>query len=125
MFFNRQPQPQQGMSFKTQLFLILAVCLVGYIFRVPILAHFGIELEKSGKAIEGVEHTPKELPETAIINQAATVFLEPGRKPYATLGAGQLVTVLDVEDKGQSYITVRHNGMTGYVARRDLKLNKE
>jgi len=103
MFFNRQPQYQkQGMSFKTQLLLILAIGLVGYVFRVPILAHFGIELDGTAKTPTEIgQNAPKALPEQAMTAQAATVFLEPGRKPYATLGAEQLVTVLDTEDKGQ------------------------
>ena len=129
MFFGRKQQYEKpGMSMKTKFILLLVLVFGGLIFKDPILAHFGIETKPAGKAAimeeEAAPDAVKYFPKKAMTNQSAQVFQEPGRKPYATVGAGQAVTILDVEDTGQSYVTIRHNGMAGYIARRDLRLNK-
>ena len=120
MFGRRQQQPT-GMTMKTKLLLILFIVALLYIFKGPILAHFGFESkEPQPQEVQA----PGMLPQTAMVNQNATVFQEPGRKPYATVGAGQPVSILDAEDRGQAYINVRHNGMAGYISRRDLNIGK-
>ena len=121
-FGKKHHQPQGFLSFKNKFVLLVLVIGVGYIFRGPIMAHFGIEPAEV-KTTEAPQQGPKALPAQVMVTQSATVFLEPGRKPYATVAAGQPVSILDEHDNGQAFISVRHNGMAGYIARRDLKLN--
>lgn len=120
-FGQKHHQPQGFMSFKTKFMLLLTIIGVGYIFRGPILEHFGLEAPE-GTPTETAQQGPKVLPTQVMVTQSATVFLEPGRKPYATVGAGQPVSILDEHDTGQAFISVRHNGMAGYISRRDLQL---
>lgn len=120
--FGHKHQQKDFLSFKTKFILLILAIGIGYFFRGPILAHFGLESldPEPQKAVE--ETGPKMLPAQVMVAQSATVFLEPGRKPYATVSAGQPVSILDEVDKGQAFISVRHNGMAGYIARRDLNL---
>ena len=120
MFFGRKHE-KPGMSMKTKFLLILFLVGLFFVFKDTIMAHFGMEPAKP-TAPQPTAEAPNMLPETVMVLQNATVFMEPGQKAYATVSAGQPVSVLDIEDKGQAYIAVRHNGMAGYIARRDLKI---
>jgi len=126
MFFGKREKPQ-GMSMKTKFLLILFLVALFYVFKGAIMAHFGFEPAEPVQQTSSEEvQAPSMLPATAMVVQNATVFQEPnGRKPYASVGAGQPVSILDVEDRGQHYISVRHNGMAGYMQRRDLNLGKK
>lgn len=124
LFFGRRHHQPQGMSFKTKILLILFLVALFYIFKGPIMAHFGFE-EVEHKQATTETQAPRALPATLMVKQNATVFQEPGQKPYATVGAGQPVSIIDMEDNGQSFINVRHNGMAGYIARRDLALGNK
>ncbi len=123
------------MGFKHKAMIWIITFGVIFVFRVPIFAHFGLEapefdlgskvkevaLPVSDNSDEEQAGTPQQLPQYALVkNNGTTIFREKGRKPFATVNSQQQVTILDEEDTGQMYITVRHNGMAGYISRKDL-----
>lgn len=121
--------------------LVVVLALGGvFYFREPIMEYYGLKQEdvaavakiadvvvpnnpnKTEAAAPALE-MPKWLPEEIVLKQQASIFRDMNGTPFATVSAGQPVSILDEEDKGQAFIAVRHNGMAGYIARRDLNLN--
>lgn len=124
------------MRFKYKAIIWIVTLAVLYMFRYEIAGHFGLEdelpdrdktpvpaisLQQSGGSAE----QPASLPAFALITENKTrIYRKPGRRVMATGNAGHQVTVLDEQDTGQRFISVRYNGIAGFINRKQLNLNE-